>query len=69
MFDTRHAERLDAYRELGQDEPAQADEQLLELVAELSRHDRRTRGHSERVRAYSHMIGSSWVRLRQLSSG
>ncbi len=29
----------------------------LELVAELSSHDRRTRGHTERVRAYAELIG------------
>ncbi|GJM37571.1 MAG: hypothetical protein DHS20C19_09380 [Acidimicrobiales bacterium] len=34
-----------------------AAEQLLALVAELSRHDRATRGHSERVRAYAVMLG------------
>ncbi|MGE3194809.1 MAG: HD-GYP domain-containing protein, partial [Microbacteriaceae bacterium] len=34
-----------------------AAERLLILVAALSRHDRLTRGHSERVRAYSLMIG------------
>ncbi len=34
-----------------------ATEQLLELVGALSVHDRLTRGHSERVRAYSRMIG------------
>jgi hypothetical protein len=33
-----------------------AAEQLLVLVAALSRHDRLTRGHSERVRAYTLMI-------------
>ena len=30
---------------------------MLDLVAALSIHDRTTRGHSERVRAYSRMIG------------
>ena len=35
----------------------EAAQRLLELVARLSSHDRVTRGHSERVRAYSHMIG------------
>ena len=39
------------------DTPREAAESLLELVAALSRHDRLTRGHSERVRAYSVMIG------------
>jgi HD-GYP domain-containing protein (c-di-GMP phosphodiesterase class II) len=39
------------------DTPREAAETMLELVAGLSRHDRMTRGHSERVRAYSRMIG------------
>ncbi|MEL6893954.1 MAG: HD-GYP domain-containing protein, partial [Actinomycetota bacterium] len=39
------------------DTPREAAEQLLDLVAQLSRHDRLTRGHSERVRAYSRIIG------------
>ena len=39
------------------DTPAEAAEKLLELVAALSVHDRLTRGHSERVRAYTHMVG------------
>jgi HD domain-containing protein len=37
--------------------PAEAAEKLLELVAALSVHDRRTRGHADRVRAYTHMLG------------
>ena len=37
--------------------PAEAAERVLDLVAALSVHDRTTRGHSERVRAYSRMIG------------
>jgi hypothetical protein len=49
--------RLDEYRRTGADEPAIAASRLLELVADLSVHDRLTRGHSERVRAYSQMIG------------
>ena len=49
--------RLEQYRRVGADEPALAAQRLLELVADLSRHDRLTRGHSERVRAYSQMIG------------
>jgi putative nucleotidyltransferase with HDIG domain len=36
--------------------PVEAAELLLGLVAELDSHDRLTRGHSERVRAYSQMI-------------
>ncbi len=35
----------------------EAASQLLELTAALSRHDRLTRGHGERVRAYSALIG------------
>src|SRR5262249_48053792 len=31
--------------------------QLLELVSALNAHDRLTRGHSERVRAYARLIG------------
>ena len=49
--------RLEQYRRIGADEPALAAQRLLELVADLSQHDRLTRGHSERVRAYSQMIG------------
>ncbi|MEY2401030.1 MAG: hypothetical protein QOJ08_1141 [Ilumatobacteraceae bacterium] len=49
--------RLEEYRRIGAGEPALAAERLLELVADLSVHDRLTRGHSERVRAYSQMIG------------
>lgn len=37
--------------------PQQAATTLLELSAALSVHDRMTRGHAERVRAYSMMIG------------
>ncbi|MEI6401862.1 MAG: HD domain-containing phosphohydrolase, partial [Actinomycetota bacterium] len=48
---------LSRYRETGADEPAAAAEHLLELVAALSKHDRVTRGHSERVRAYTQMLG------------
>ncbi len=33
--------------------PARAAEQILSLVAALSAHDRKTRGHSERVRAFT----------------
>ncbi|MEL7155994.1 MAG: HD domain-containing phosphohydrolase [Actinomycetota bacterium] len=35
-----------------------AAEQLVAMVGALSRHDRLTRGHTERVRAYSALIGS-----------
>ena len=36
--------------------PAEAAETLLALVAALAHHDRATRGHSERVRAYAELI-------------
>jgi hypothetical protein len=36
--------------------PVEAAERLLTLVAELDAHDRLTRGHAERVRAYSQLI-------------
>ena len=39
------------------DTPADAAERVLELVIALNLHDRLTRGHSERVRAYTQMIG------------
>jgi putative nucleotidyltransferase with HDIG domain len=37
-------------------EPARAAEQILALVAALSAHDRKTRGHSERVRAFTDLV-------------
>ena len=40
------------------DDPARAARQILELVAALSAHDRKTRGHSERVRAYADMLAA-----------
>jgi HD-GYP domain-containing protein (c-di-GMP phosphodiesterase class II) len=48
-------ERLANGGDLG-DTPAEAAENLLALVAALGRHDRITRGHSERVRAYADVI-------------
>jgi HD-GYP domain-containing protein (c-di-GMP phosphodiesterase class II) len=48
---------LERYQQSGADGSAAAAERLLELVGALSRHDRITRGHSERVRAYAQMIG------------
>jgi len=38
-------------------EPAQAATTILSLAASLSAHDRRTRGHSERVRALAEVLG------------
>ena len=46
--------RIHEARENGVDQgPARAAEQILALVAALSAHDRKTRGHSERVRAFT----------------
>ena len=56
---TRALERqLAESRERGAqvDEPAVAAEQILALAASLNRHDRLTRGHSERVRAVTDLI-------------
>lgn len=40
------------------DTPAEAAETVLLLTAALNRHDRITRGHSERVRAYAEVLGT-----------
>ena len=49
--------RIRDAREHGVDEaPARAAEQILSLVAALSAHDRKTRGHSERVRAFTDLV-------------
>jgi hypothetical protein len=51
-------QKLEAAQTSALDEtPSQAAERLLELVGLLSQHDRLTRGHSERVRAYTHLVG------------
>jgi hypothetical protein len=39
------------------DDPTEAAEELIELVAALNAHDRITRGHAERVRAYTRLLG------------
>jgi putative nucleotidyltransferase with HDIG domain len=54
----RHLERrIRDAREHGLDpEPANAATQILSLVAALSAHDRKTRGHSERVRAFTDLL-------------
>jgi putative nucleotidyltransferase with HDIG domain len=55
---TRGLERqLAVARDSGiQDEPSVAAEQILALAASLNRHDRMTRGHSERVRVVTDLI-------------
>ncbi len=51
-------ERLDEARTNGlSSDVNEAAEQAIELVTLLGRHERLTRGHTERVRAYSDMIG------------
>ena len=53
----RLEERISNAKQNGvEDDPAKAARQILELVAALSAHDRKTRGHSERVRAYTDML-------------
>jgi putative nucleotidyltransferase with HDIG domain len=50
--------RLEQLRSGGAEaEPAQAATTILSLAASLSAHDRRTRGHSERVRALAEVLG------------
>jgi len=48
----------------GHREPVKAAAEILTLVTALSSHDRRTRGHSERVRAYTDLIAEE-LRLPQ----
>jgi hypothetical protein len=53
--------RIAEARERGlDDDPARAAEQILTLVAALSAHDRKTRGHSERVRAFTDMLAEEF---------
>jgi HD-GYP domain-containing protein (c-di-GMP phosphodiesterase class II) len=53
----RLEQRIRDARERGLDpQPARAAEQILSLVAALSAHDRKTRGHSERVRAFTDLL-------------
>ena len=49
--------RIRDAREQGVDEaPVRAAEQILSLVAALSAHDRKSRGHSERVRVFTDLV-------------
>ncbi len=57
--------RIREAREEGVDPaPARAAEQILALVAALSAHDRKTRGHSERVRAFTDLVAGE-LRLHE----
>lgn len=51
------AREVEALRR-GELEPAEAAHTILALAASLNVHDRDTRGHSERVRAYADLIGA-----------
>ncbi|MEM9204475.1 MAG: HD-GYP domain-containing protein [Actinomycetota bacterium] len=53
---TRQLERDVESGALRHDTPQEAAERLLALVARLSAHDRATRGHTERVRAYADLV-------------
>jgi HD-GYP domain-containing protein (c-di-GMP phosphodiesterase class II) len=54
-------QRVREARERGLDrDPARAAETILSLVAALSAHDRKTRGHSERVRAFTDMLAEEF---------
>lgn len=54
-------QRVREARERGLDrDPARAAETILSLVAALSAHDRKTRGHSERVRAFTDMVAEEF---------
>ncbi|MGQ0848319.1 MAG: HD domain-containing phosphohydrolase [Actinomycetota bacterium] len=48
--------RLEAATAAGKQDIAEAAELILTLAASLSQHDRRTRGHSERTRAYTDLL-------------
>ncbi|MBI3256152.1 MAG: HD-GYP domain-containing protein, partial [Actinobacteria bacterium] len=54
----RLGQLVDATRANGlDDDPGRAARQVIELIGALGDHDRRTRGHSERVRLYAEMLG------------
>ena len=53
-------ERLAQARRTGlRDEPAEAAHTIIELISAITVHDRRTRGHSERVRAFNDLIAEA----------
>ena len=53
------ADRVEEIKRTGlSSDPNEAAREVLELVSALSTHDPRTRGHSERVRAYAEMLGA-----------
>lgn len=50
--------RLEQATQEGQTDLAEATEVILALVAAISQHDRRTRGHAERTRAYTDLLAT-----------
>ncbi|MGH8957401.1 MAG: HD domain-containing phosphohydrolase [Acidimicrobiia bacterium] len=50
--------RLDQATQEGKTDLAEATEVILSLVAAISQHDRRTRGHAERTRAYTDLLAT-----------
>lgn len=56
------SERLDELAVRGSGNPVGAAATILELLAALARHDKRTRGHAERVRVYTDLL-SDQMRL------
>ncbi|HEY7582966.1 MAG TPA: HD domain-containing phosphohydrolase [Acidimicrobiia bacterium] len=50
--------RLEQATQEGQTDLAEATEVILGLVAAISQHDRRTRGHAERTRAYTDLLAT-----------
>ena len=50
--------RLEQATQEGQADLAEATEVILALVAAISQHDRRTRGHAERTRAYTDLLAT-----------
>ncbi|MGH9893351.1 MAG: HD-GYP domain-containing protein, partial [bacterium] len=50
--------RLEQATQAGKTDLAEATEVILALVAAISQHDRRTRGHAERTRAYTDLLAA-----------
>lgn len=50
--------RLDRATQTGNTDLAEATEVILALVAAISQHDRKTRGHAERTRAYTDLLAA-----------
>jgi putative nucleotidyltransferase with HDIG domain len=60
------ARRIEEAKALGiEDEPVLAAEKILALAGALNAHDRKTRGHGERVRAYTDLIADELGLVQQ----